>query len=269
MTEAISSTAQDDEAKRSQPKTTRTLLRGLAVLEALAEESQGLGPTRIAELVDLDKGTVSRLLQTLAAAGYVRREPTSGTYTLSPKILQLSEGLRQHLELRTVARPFLVRLCAEVHETVHLGVRDETRVVYVDKVEPLDQAIRMVSAVGRTMPLETTALGKAILANYPQPIAEEILSRIDFTSDERRTRLDQAAFDRELEATRTRGYAIDDRENMDTVICVAAPVFGPANSVVGAISISSPAFRVEERIEELGMQCREFAHEISEQVGAR
>lgn len=259
---AVSGAVAGDEG----PRPTRTLVRGLAVLEALAESRHGLGPTEIASLVELDKGTVSRLLSTLVDAGYVRRDPESRTYAMSTKILRLAQGLGQHLDLRGIVRPHLLLLSREVNETVHLGVRDGAQVVYVDKVEPDSQPIRMVSAVGRAMPLHSTSLGKAMLAWYPAALLDETLSGISFTRETPRSITDRAGLERDLVQTRQRGYSVDDAENMDGVTCVGAALVGSGGHVVGAISISSPSFRVSGRVEELGRQCQATAEAISRQL---
>lgn len=249
--------------EQARPRPTRTLVRGLAVLEVLAESAHGLGPTEIASQVHLDKGTVSRLLTTLVEAGYVRRDPAARTYALSTKILHLSQAMSPHLDLRGIARPHLLRLCREVNETVHLGVREQTRVVYIDKVEPEDQPIRMVSSVGETMPLHTTALGKAIMAQYPAETLAETLSSTSLASQTSRSVTDRTELETILTRDRERGYSVDDRENMDNVICVGAALLGVGHLVVGAISISSPAFRANGRIAQLGDICRATARAIS------
>lgn len=241
-------------------------MRGLSVLEALAESQQGLGPTEIASRVDLDKGTVSRLLSTLVEAGYVRRNPTSRTYTLSMKILHLSQALGQHLDLRGIARPHLLVLCRGVNETVHLGVRDGVRVVYVDKVEPQSQSIRMVSAVGQAMPMHSTALGMAMMSRYPTALLDETLSAISLTRETSRSITDHKTLKRALAGARERGYSIDDGENMDGVTCVGSALVGAGGHVVGAISISSPSFRVQDRIDELGTKCHAAADAISQEL---
>lgn len=248
------------------PTGTRALLRGLAVLETLSESSHGLGPTEIASLLELDKGTVFRMLGTLVEAGYVRRDPASRTYALSMKILHLSQGLSQHLDLRGAAHPHLVRLCEQVNETVHLGVRDDAQVVYVDKVEPTSQTIRMVSAVGQAMPLHTTALGKAMMSGYPRELLHETLAGISFAPVTSRAITDRETLERELEQTRERGYAVDDQENQDNVTCVGAPLVAARGEVVAAISISSPSFRVDGRLAGLGSLCRAVAEAISREL---
>lgn len=251
----------------SSSRPTRTLLRGLAVLETLASERRSLGPTEIAGIVDLDKATVSRLLTTLQEAGYVRRDPATRTYTLSMKILQLSQAFSPQLGLREISHPHLRKLCDEVHETVHLGIRDGARVVYVDKVESEGQSIRMVSAVGQTMPVHTTALGKAILAALRPEDRDRALEGVTFDPRSPRSITNREAFLEELERTRARGYAIDDRENEDNVTCVGAPIVGTRGDVIAAISISAPTFRVSDKVAALGAACRATAEGISQEIG--
>jgi len=247
-------------------RTTRTLLRGLAVLEVLAESRHGVGPTEIASLVQLDKGTVSRLLATLIKAGYVRRDAHSRTYALTTKILQLSQAMGQHLDLRGVARPYLRELCRDVNETVHLGIRDQFSVVYVDKVEPANQMIRMVSEVGKPMPLHSTALGKAILSQYSAAQLDEVLSGVDLFGRTSKSITDRSTLESALVRTREAGYSIDDEENLENVTCVGAPLFDAGRQVVGAISISVPTYRLGGRLDELGEKCRETASAISAEL---
>lgn len=249
------------------PRPTRTLLRGLAVLDAIADAGRALGPTEIGGIIGLDKGTVSRLLLTLDEAGYLRRDPLTRTYALSTKVLRLSRGFSGRLDLRDVARSHLRQLCDDVGETVHLGVRDGADVVYVDKVEARNQSIRMVSAIGQAMPLHTTALGKAMLSRYPSGLRDEVLAKVHFEPRSERSITDRSTMLEHLRVSRERGYAIDDRENEDLVTCVGAAILGVADEVLGALSISSPSFRVQGRVEELGEQCRDVARVISRALG--
>lgn len=244
----------------------RTLVRGLAVLEALAGAKRRLGPTEIASLVGLDKGTVSRLLSTLVDTGYVLRDSESRTYELSTKVLQLSQGLTRQLDLRATAHPYLVQLCQDVNETIHFGVRDGTHVIYIDKVEPQSQPIRMVTVIGTAMPITTTALGKAMLSRYPRGFVDTFLDSLDFPRQTERSIVHRSHFEKELRVTAERGYSIDDRENIDYVTCVGAPIVSSDGEVLGAISISAPSFRVQDRVDELGSRCRQTADAISEHL---
>ena len=193
------------ETNGSQPRrvratsTTRTLLRGLDVVEALADADAGaMGPSAIGDAVGLDKATVSRLLRTLVEAGWVRQDAVTRQYRLSGKILRLAASVRLHLDLRTVAAPHLRALREELGETVHLGVMEDLGVFYVDKLES-PNSIQLVSRVGQVMPLHSTSLGKAILAALPEDEREAKIARMDFVPRTDRTITTVAAFRREID----------------------------------------------------------------------
>ncbi len=248
--------------------TTRTLLRGLDVIEVLAEaDPGGMGPSAIGDSVDLDKATVSRLLRTLIEAGWVAQDPATRRYRLSGKLLRLAAHVRVHLDLRTAAAPHLRHLWSQLGETVHLGVMEDLNVVYLDKLES-PSSIQLVSRVGQLMPLHSTSLGKAMLAALPVDEREQRLARMDFAPRTDRTITSVAAFREEITLSQSRGYAIDDRENEPLGACVAAAIVGPEGRPVGAISVSGPHYRIRGRFEEIGRTVRAAATMVAMDLGA-
>jgi DNA-binding IclR family transcriptional regulator len=248
--------------------TTRTLIRGLSILETLAAADElGLGPSAIAVAVDLDKATVTRLLRTLIEAGYVAQDPLDRRYRLTGKILRLAHGVARSLDLQRVARPHLKALRDRLHETVHLGVMEDLSVYYVDKLEA-DHSVQLVTAVGRTMPLHSTALGKALLAALPEDEREARYRRMDFGRRTDRTICAVDDFREEIRRTRARGYAVDDRENEPHGACVAAAIVGVGGRPIGALSVSGPHFRVHEQLDEFGEQVRATAAQIAWELGS-
>jgi DNA-binding IclR family transcriptional regulator len=74
----------------------------------------------------------------------------------------------------------------------------------------------------------------------------------------------------ELEKVRAQGFAMDNRENEDDGRCIAAPVFGAARNVVGALSISGPVPRMTlNRARRLVKPLCAACQEISAAMGAR
>jgi DNA-binding IclR family transcriptional regulator len=248
--------------------TTRTLSRGLAVLEALASADElGLGPSAVGEKVGLDKATVTRLLRTLVETGYVAQDEVSRRYRLTGKILRLAHGVTAQLDLQRVARPHLKRLREDVGETVHLGVREGLEVFYVDKLVS-DNSIQLVSEVGQTMPLHTTSLGKAIVATLSEADREALYRQMDFAPRTSRTIRSVEQFREEIARTQARGYAIDDRENEDFGACVAVAIVGADGRAVAALSVSGPDFRVRAHFDRFGQRAREAALAIARELGA-
>lgn len=244
-------------------KATQTLLRGLSILEALAAGPRmGLGPTLLAQQCGLDKTTTIRLARTLCDAGYLEQNPVQKTYVMTRKMLKLTAGLTWEMDLRSFVRPHLIKLRNLSGESVHLGCLDHDEVRYVDKLES-SQSIRLVSAIGQVMPLHTTALGKAMLAVLPVEILEGLIARLEFSPDilglEFSGPADLLA---DLVKIRERGYSIA----LINALSVGAALTGRNGELLGAISISGPAFRMEDRIAELGETCRKIAMEISEEA---
>lgn len=247
---------------------TRTLSRGLAVLEVLARgDEQGLGPSAIGLRVGLDKATVTRFLRTLVEAGYVSQDQRTRRYRPTGKILWLAHCVTTHLNLRSVARPYLTALRDELGETVHLGVIEDLRVVYVDKLDA-DNSIQLVSAIGQTMPLHSTSLGKAMLASLSEEEREGKYARMDFLPQTDRTIQDLATFREEIRRTQRRGYSTDDRENEPFGACVGAAIVGADGRPVGAISVAGPSFRIHDHLQYFGERVRAVAGAIARELGA-
>ncbi len=251
-----------------QQQLTRALARGLEVLEALARaEGRTLGISAIADQVGLDKATVTRLLQTLIVSGYAAREAENRQYRLTGKILNLAHIATAGLDLLSLARPHLRRLRDGLDETVHLGVLGDLSVVYLDKLESTN-SIQLVSAVGQTMPLHSTSLGKAMLSAIPEDEMEARLARMDFARRTDRTICDIDEFRREIRLIRERGYATDDRENEPLGACVAAAIVGGDGKLVGAISVAGPHFRVRDHFEAFGRAAQATAQAVARELGA-
>ena len=132
-------------------------------LEVLAEA----GPTGLMELssaLSLNKSTVHRILNSLICMGYVKQNPETSKYSLTFKIWDLANQLLTQNDIADIARPHLKELVAKCGETVHLVQIDGLDAVYIDKVESQSNSVRMVSKVGKRIPLYCSGVGKALLA---------------------------------------------------------------------------------------------------------
>jgi IclR family transcriptional regulator, KDG regulon repressor len=248
-------------------KPSRSLLRGLQVLEAVVEANRPIGPTQVAETVGLDKATASRHLHTLHSAGYLRSAGSSGRYLLSAKLLRLASSEAGHDVTRRVADPYLSEMRDRTQETVHLGVVEDGRVVYIDKFDaPLP--IRLASAIGQSNPIHTTALGKAYAASLTVEARAVLVAEARELPTDEKGALDQERFMRELKEVRARGYATDQEENEKGVCCVGAPILDHLGRPIAAVSISGPAYRMAPRLDEFGRDCLDTARRVSAEVGA-
>jgi DNA-binding IclR family transcriptional regulator len=92
--------------------------------------------------------------------------------------------------------------------------------------------------------LQTTALGKTILANRPRSEVDAILDRHGLPEMTESTITDRGQLYEHLAAVRERGYAYDDEERVEGMRCVAAPVVDSDGRAIAAVSVSGPKSRM-------------------------
>ena len=215
----------------------QTLARGLVVLEKLAEAPNGLGITELAEEFGVDKGNMSRLLQTLASYGFAEKDEESRKYTLGPQIVRLSRLVLTRMPLRETAKPFLKELVAATGECAHLAIVAQGQALYIDQEES-PSSLRVTTGTGTLAPLYCTALGKVLLSFTRIPLPDTLQV---YTA---RTITDPIMLQHHLEMVRNQGYAVDDEEYEVGVRCIAVPVYDYRDKCVAAVGISGPTSRL-------------------------
>ncbi|WP_236240200.1 IclR family transcriptional regulator [Streptomyces sp. CC228A] len=214
----------------------QTVDRALSILPLLAEGPADLG--HVAERLGVHKSTALRLLRTLHAHGLVHRQPDQ-RYRLGARLLALAQQAAENLDVREIAHPHLVRLGEETGHTVHLAVREEDEVLYVDKVDSR-YPVRMYSRIGRPVAVTVAAVAKVLLADLPDAERHALTARLDYPRYTARSTPDAAAYREELAAVRARGWAADLGGHEESVNCVAAPVRGADGRAAAALSLSAP-----------------------------
>ncbi|MGH3130094.1 MAG: IclR family transcriptional regulator, partial [Gaiellaceae bacterium] len=152
-------------ARTGRPATRQvaSVARALAVLEALAEGGGELGTNDIARRTRINASTVSRLLATLADAGFVEHVHSTGRYRLGLRLLQLGNAVLARLDLRGLARGDLEALVAETGETATLSAPGEGAAITIDFVQG-PSSVQGVTQIGRPSVAHATATGKVMLA---------------------------------------------------------------------------------------------------------
>ena len=113
----------------------------------------------------MNRSNVYRYLRTLVDNGWIEYDLDTYKYKIGGKSLQIAGASLQQMDLRAIARPFLEDLAKESCLAVHLGVLNDSSIVYIDKVES-NSPIQMRSKVGMTAPVYCTAMGKAMLSSF-------------------------------------------------------------------------------------------------------
>ncbi len=236
----------------------QSLDRAFAILEAMADAGGVIGLSQLAERADLPLATIHRLVRTLVNLGYVRQED-SRQYSLGPQLMRLSDTASKRVGVWT--RPAMSAAVAELGESVNLAILDADEIVYVAQVQPSANFMRMFTEVGFRTPPHATAVGKAILADYPDDEVVALLGRTGMQRHTDHTLVTPEAFLAELAEVRRLGYAVDEGEQEIGVRCVGVAVPGAPQPM--ALSMSGPLARVSDEVVERAHQVlREAAAEI-------
>ncbi len=243
----------------------KTLLKGLEVLEALAQSESARGVSELARELGLTKSNVHRTLQTLCAAGYARQNEASGEYECTMKVPRMAAAILGRVDLKRVAEPFMKAVAAATQETVHLSVLDDTDVFYVHKIDS-PHPVRAYSEISGRAPAYCVATGKALLAFQDDSYLQRFGARLKIHTP--RTLATAVALRQELAQVRQQGYAINRGEWRESVGGLAAPIFDSARRPLAAVGISGPVERLKPaRIKAFTPDVVRAAREISEALG--
>lgn len=152
------------EAKRPSQPTAQTLIRGLAVLRAVAQRSQGLTATEIAAQTGLHRTVVHRLVNTLTSEGFVTRD-ADGLYRPGPELHSLA-NISQPTLVEFV-QPHLQRLADRHGGTAVVFVAERDNVVAVATAVPSQGDYHLAYRRGSRQPLDRGAAPRAIEAGRP------------------------------------------------------------------------------------------------------
>jgi DNA-binding IclR family transcriptional regulator len=141
--------------------------------------------------------------------------------------------------------------------------------------------VRLTSQIGRRLPATVTATGKAALASLPDTELDRRLAGVGdlpaFTANSIRTVQELRA---NLELVRRRGYAMDDEETVDGVVCYGVmipgrrPGEGPYAASITLLKARATAERVPLLIDDLHRLARGLsdplrAHQQASRDGSR
>ena len=220
------------------PDFIEALARGLDVIRAFTPNRPAMSLSEVAAAAGLARPTARRILLTLEELGYIRAD--SGTFALTPRVLELGMAYIGATSIWELARPHMERLVARTSESSSLAQLDGSDIVYVARVA-VPKVITFAVTIGTRFPALQTSLGKALLAwltpeelarTLAEPSRSGITPRWNPDTDER---------DRVLSEVRARGWALTDEQLARGIRSIGAPVYDRPGHVAAALNVSTHA----------------------------
>jgi IclR family acetate operon transcriptional repressor len=225
---------------------TLALDRGLALLERLCGQPEGMPLSALADELDIPRSACHRLLSELQRRGYVRQMRSQGDYMLTAKLASLGLGFLSSSGIVDMAEPLLERLAKESGELVRLSIIDGERLTWVAKAQGSRKGLRYDPDMGQDARLSCTASGHAWLLTVSDERALELVSRQGFGKPKDygpKAPTTVKALLGFLHAARVRGYATIDEVFAPGMTAMAAPVMRRGEAI-GVISIAGPRARL-------------------------
>ncbi len=241
--------------------------RAVSVMEFLSRRGWS-GVTEVSREMGIHKSTAYRLLTTLRDRGLVEQDAGTEKYRLGFGLVLLARTVSADLDILRCARPVCELLSERTRETVTIAVLEGDDAVIIHQSISRASALN-VDWTGRHTPLHATAAGKVFLLYMPEDqrlrVLEGPLER--FTE---RTIVDAASLKDHVSEIQYAGYGYTVEELETGLNAVGAPICSADGAVVGAVSVSGPAFRLPpDTLHETGELAKRAATEISRCLGFR
>jgi len=205
----------------------------VAVLEALTREHR---VSDIANIAEIPLSTAHRILNELSSYGWVSKTGDHH-YELGPCFTALLFRPSATANFVRLSMPVLARLRETTTCTVHLSLFRGDAMIWIAKLDS-NTVYQMRSQIGESVPLHSTASGKAVLSALPPNRVNELLRQLDLKPYTANTLTDPNQLLTDLIITRDRGVAMDNEENEPGVRCIATPIITCDGSPIAAVSVS-------------------------------
>lgn len=219
-----------------------TVGKALDVLDIVMAFGRAVRFSEIVEASPYPKATLHRLLQTLTNQRMLSYDEERHVYVPGMRLVRIGRHAWNQSSLAPLAEPFIASLSNDVNETVHLAQMENGRVVFIEKKIP-SAGFQTMARQGRRSPAHCTGVGKVMLAFMDEVRRGAALDRQTYEAFTPATHRGPDTLLPELERIRAQGVAYDREEHEQGIISIAAPVFGGAMHVIGAISVVTSTFR--------------------------
>ncbi|MDH4175594.1 MAG: IclR family transcriptional regulator, partial [Betaproteobacteria bacterium] len=216
--------------------------RTVQILEAFAAAGEPLGIAELARRLAIPVSACYGLIRTLEVRGYLYELGLRKGWYPTLRWLQKARAVAAHDPMRERVTPLLEALCAATGETVVLGKRSGSSVIYLNVVES-GNSIRYSAQVGERKPLHSSSAGKALLGAMPPAERATLLGALKLTRVTAHTLVRREALEKDLGAGAKRGWYATRGENVADVHALGAPV--RIDGELYAVVVAGPAHRIE------------------------
>lgn len=236
---------------------TRTLVRGLAILDCFGPHAPHLTLQRISQMTGLPKATAFRLVHTLESRGWLVHNKLQ-EYSLSSKFSAAPAVTTP--SILELARPVMRDLAENSGHGVTLHTLAGGRRVFLDAVASASM-LRAIHYSSHPVPLCLGGATLVLLASMPPLELQALLPAAAESANCPPQELLSI-----VETTRRQGYAVSHGGGAEGITGIAAPVLAGKHAGVICITIVLPTPAAKGRVSELVALARDAAARLSNRL---
>jgi DNA-binding IclR family transcriptional regulator len=237
----------------------KTAGRTVELFEIFAKAQQPLSLTEISRALEAPLSSCLYLVRSLESRGYLYGVGGQRQIYPTQKLFEVGKSIAVGETWVSRLEPILEKLRDATAETVILGKRQGTRIVYL-AVHEGRQTIRYSSHVGDVKPLHASAIGKAILSDLESDELNKLLPKLTLDAVTPATLTNRTALLDDLKKSAKRGYAQTRGEHVEDVMALAKAV--ALGHERYAVAVAGPLYRMVENtdahVERLSSACVEI-----------
>ncbi len=252
--------------KGNQKRLIQSIKRASDILGLFIEEKKPIGITEFSKRLGLAKTTISSIVTTLEAIGYLEKDPFTLRYRLGPQIFQLGMKCATNMDLVTIARAWMERLCFQFMEPVNVGMLVGDKITIVMRIEPENRYMVFPQA-GSVIPAHSTCIGKAILAFLDEGKRTALIAGLSFEGLTGNTITSPDQFLAELASVRETGVSFDREESIRGLAGIGGPIFNHTGTVIAGFALTGNPATMEKRKQDIIEAVRFTSTQVSSQLG--
>ena len=248
----------------------KTVTKAIEIINYLAQDTgnRGVGVSELGRVLHMGKSTVHRLLDTLSYYGYVEEDPETNQYRLGWELYKIGQAVPQQNQLLNLNSGYILELSRKTQATVNLGILKRGEIFIISKIEGAYDKAHLSVQGGEYEAVHATGMGKIMISEMnDEEIWELFRGREELPPCTPNTITSVSQLLREVAKVRRDGYAVDAEEYCLGLYCIAMPVRDYTEKIVAAVSVSSPAGRMDEErkriiLEALGKCSRDISRSL-------
>lgn len=225
-----------DQSQRSYPPV-QAVCRALDILRTV-NRLHIASIQQIHEATGFPKPTIVRMLETLLGEGYVARDNMCGGYSVTGRAHELSAGHQGITQIIEIARPFAIELTHNAKWPIGIGVLDGDAIAIKFWTGSISPIVHTNTVLGLRPELDSTAMGRALLAFCPEAEREKHIQRMRNEESRGFGEAEETRLRAILKQVRIDGYATRDPRTLPHRISTFAMPIREGDVVHALINIS-------------------------------